>query len=155
MRRKLMFPMLFVAMGVLACAVATGGAAARGSSARTVTCHLRLFDQAPPTALQGFDLGFISCSGPFGNGLQADQFNVRLTSPTTAVLTGPFKDFFDRGTIHGRFALHGTQTATTGTVRFLGGTAAFKHVRGHGRLACKATTGNETDCTAVSKLTGI
>jgi hypothetical protein len=60
----------------------------------TVTCHLRLFDQSPPTALQGFDLGFVSCSRPLGNGLQSDQFKARLTSPTTAVLTGPFKDFF-------------------------------------------------------------
>ena len=154
MTRKLMFPMLFVATGALACAVATGGAAAQGSS-KTVICHLRLFDQSPPTALQGFDLGFISCSRPLGAGLQVDQFKVRPTSPTTAVLTGPFKDFFDQGTIHGRFALHGTQTTTTGTVRFLGGTGAFKHVRGHGKLACKATTGNETDCTAVANLTGI
>ena len=155
MRRKLMFPMLFVAIVALAYAVATGGAAARGSSTMTVTCHLRLFDQSPPTALEGFDLGFASCSRPFGNGLQADRFKVGLTSPTTAVLTGPFKDFFDQGTIHGRFALHGTQTTTTGTVRFLGGTGAFKDVRGHGRLACTAASGNETDCTAVAKLTGI
>ena len=155
MRRKLMFPVLFVAIGAFACAIAAGGAAARASSAKTVTCHFRLFDQSPPTALQGFDLGFVTCPRPFGNGVQSDRFKVRLTSPTTAVLTGPFKDFFDQGTIHGRFALHGTQTTTTGTVRFLGGTGAFKHVRGHGKLACKATTGNETDCTAVANLTGI
>ena len=48
-----------------------------------------------------------------------------------------------------------TAAVTTGTVRFLGGAVAFKHVRGHGKLACKATTGNETDCTAVANLTGI
>jgi len=154
-RRKLMFPVLVVAIGAFACAIAAGGAAARASSAKTVTCHLRLFDQSPPTALQGFDLGFVSCSRAFGNGVQSDQFKVRLTSPTTAVLTGPFKDFFDQGTIHGRFALHGTQTMTTGTVRFLGGTGAFKSVRGQGRLDCKAVSGNESDCTAVAKLTGI
>ena len=45
-----------------------------------------------PVAADGvarhFDLGFISCSRPFGNGLQSDQFKVRPTSPATAVLKG-------------------------------------------------------------------
>jgi hypothetical protein len=155
MTRKLVFPLSVAAIAALAIGVGTGGAAAHGS-AKAVTCHARLFDQSPPTALEGFDLGFITCSGPFGSGLQWDHFKVRLTSPTTAVLTGPFKDFYDQGTVHGRFELHGTQTSTTGTLRFLGGTGAFKDVRGHGRLECtSSTSSNETDCTAVAEVTGI
>jgi hypothetical protein len=150
-----MSPVLLVVVGVLVIGAASGWAAARERSNRMVTCHARLFDQSPPTASEGFDLGFVSCSGRFGDGLQWDHFRVRLTSPTTAMLTGPFKDFFDQGTTHGRFELHGTQTHLTGTLRFLGGTGAFKHVRGHGRLECTATSGNETDCTAVATLTGI
>jgi len=153
-RRKLMLPVLLGAMGGLALGAVTAGAA-QESSAKTLTCHLRLFAQSPPTALEGFNLGFDNCPAPFGSGLQWNSFKVRLTSPTTAVVTGPFKDFFDVGTIHGRFVLHGTQAITTGTVRFLGGTGAFKNVRGHGRLQCKAASSNETDCTAVSALTGI
>jgi hypothetical protein len=62
---------------------------------------------APPGA-GGEDFGTVDCPS-FGKGVQHDTLTVTATSPTTA-MTGPFKQFFDTGTIHGTVTLTASAT---------------------------------------------
>ncbi|MDQ6818496.1 MAG: hypothetical protein M3018_13985, partial [Actinomycetota bacterium] len=128
-------------------------AAASAPKAKKVTCTFRIKSQSPPQALTGYDLGFVSCPGFFGDGLHWDSFTVTPAAPNVTI-HGPFKDFFNRGTIHGSFELHGTLTSATvsGPIKVLGGTGAFEHIRGHGRLECGVGTDSQTACTATLEL---
>lgn len=153
MRIKLTFLACAAAIGALTVGVVTS-AAADAPKGSKVTCNFKLNSQAPPQALTGYDLGFASCPGSFGDGLQWDEFTVTPAPPNVTV-RGPFKDFFNRGTIHGSYELHATLTGTTasGTFKILGGTGAFEHVRGHGRLECVTVSSTQNTCTGTIELT--
>ena len=133
--------------------VATATAAEAGPASNAdVTCTLQLQTLAPPGA-SGEDFGTVNCSSTFGKGVQHDTLTVTPTSPTTATVTGPFKQFFDRGTIHGTIKLTASATTAgavtyTGTAKISGGTGAYKRVRGSAKVECSSQDGGtHTRCT--------
>jgi hypothetical protein len=134
-------------------AVATATAAGAGATKDTAfTCTLRLQTLAPPGA-SGEDFGTVSCASMFGKGVQHDTLTVTPTSPTTATVTGPFKQFFDTGTIHGTVTLTASATSAsavtyTGVAKISGGTGAYKRVRGSAKVECSSQDGGtHTTCT--------
>jgi hypothetical protein len=159
--------------GVIAAAVlaplavlATGALAASSSGTAKANCGIKLTTAIPPgatalnpTALTGQDFGPVSCPKPFGSGLQWDSFTVTPTSATTGKISGPYKEWFNTGTFHGVFSLSFAPTSKgtvyTGKVTIAGGTGAFSHIKGKGKLSCKSTDGIHTDCTASLSLTSI
>src|SRR6202035_2322018 len=96
------------AVGILAIAApgAVAVTAAVGKPAATsVRCTINNKTQSSNAAgTKGYDLGKISCPPPLGAGLEYDKFSVAVTG-TTATVTGPFKLYFNQGTIHGTFNL--------------------------------------------------
>ena len=142
---------------VAALVVATGTAAGAGS-AKKFTCTIQLHDVAAPGA-SGEEFGTVGCAG-VGKGVEHDPVvTVTPTSETTGTATGPFKQFFDTGTMHGTFTLTYTVTppmsvAYSGTARISGGTGAYKHVRGTAKVVCaSADGGTHTNCTEKATLT--
>jgi hypothetical protein len=150
----------FMAMALAATlVVATATAAGAGPTENTaVTCALALQTLAPPGA-SGEDFGTVDCPPGFGKGVQHDTLTVTPTSPTTATVTGPFKQFFDHGTIHGTVRLTASATPAgvvtyTGVGRISGGTGAYRRVRGSARLECSSSDGGtHTTCTEKGTLT--
>lgn len=134
---------LALALGALAIAPPVTGNA---SSPRTkrVTCNLVLFATIPQPNARAANFGSARCGRPFGTGVQQDSSTVTRSSLTTGQFTGPFKMFFDRGTIRGRFTIRFVTTLNaqyrivgvryTGTLRVTGGTAAYRRVRGSGTI---------------------
>jgi hypothetical protein len=145
-----------VATLVVATATAAGAGPAKDAQ---VTCTLQLQTLAPPGASSGEDFGTVDCASVFGKGVQHDTLTVTATSPTTATLTGSFKQFFDTGTIHGTVKLTGSANSAgvlsyTGVAKVSGGTGAYKHVRGSARLECSSPDGGtHTTCTEKATLT--
>jgi hypothetical protein len=91
---------------VVATATAAGAGPANNAE---VACTLHMQTLAPPGA-SGEDFGTVDC-GSFGKGVQHDTLTVTATSPTAATMTGPFKQFFDTGTIHGTVTLTASATS--------------------------------------------
>jgi hypothetical protein len=97
----------------------------------------------------------------FGKGVQHDTLTVTPTSPTTATVIGPFKQFFDTGTIHGTVKLTASATSEgvvtyKGVAELSGGTGAYRHVRGSARVECTSPDGGtHTTCTAKARGTHI
>jgi len=158
---------LMAAASLIAAFVLLGVQAAAGPAAvtRAVSCTYRLTAQIEPgstvinpTAPTGHDFGFVSCGGPFGDGVQADGFTATFTSSTTGKISGPFKDFFDTGTTHGTYRLtfvatSATKITYTGTAIIAGGTGALSHVTGNVKLQCSSNDGIHTLCKGKVKLT--
>ena len=140
---------------VIATATATEAGAVKNAH---VTCALALQTLAPPGA-SAEDFGTVNCSSVFGKGVQHDTVTVTPTSQTTATVTGPFKQFFDTGTIHGTVALTANATSAgvvtyRGMARISGGTGAFRHVRGSAKVECSSPDGGtHNTCTVKSTLT--
>jgi hypothetical protein len=130
-------------------ATAAGARPARNAEA---TCTLQLQTLAPPGA-SGEDFGTVNCASAFGNGVQHDTLTVTPTSPTTATVSGPFKQYFDTGTIYGTVNLTASATPTgavtyTGLAKISGGTGAYKHLRGSAKVKCSSPDGGtHTTCT--------
>lgn len=101
------------------------------------------------------------CPKPFGKGLHFNEYTVTPAAPASGTAAGSFKNFYDRGTMRGSFALTFSATAPgavtyAGTVTYTGGTGKFKHVRGSGTIRCTTTDGGaQKTCTVNSELTGI
>jgi hypothetical protein len=152
----------FTGAALIAALVAVTATAATAGSAKKVkfTCTVRLQTLAAPGA-SGEDFGTVACTPVFGKGVQHDTITVTPTSQTTATGTGPFKAFFDTGTIHGTTKLaagapSGGVVTYTGTLKFTGGTGAYKHVRGSGTSECSSPDGGtHTACTSKGTVTGI
>jgi hypothetical protein len=146
-----------VAALVLTTATATG-VGSPGNVKFTCTVHLQTL--APPGA-SGEDFGTVACTPVFGEGVQHDTVTVTPTSPTTGTGTGPFKAFFDTGTIHGTMKLTASAAPAgvatyTGTIKISGGTGAYKHVRGSIKAQCSSPDGGtHTNCTSKGTVTGI
>jgi hypothetical protein len=134
---------------VIATATATEAGAVKNAH---VTCALALQTLAPPGA-SAEDFGTVNCSSVFGKGVQHDTVTVTPTSQTTATVTGPFKQFFDTGTIHGTVNLTASATAAgpvtyKGTAKISGGTGAYKHAKGSAEVQCTSPDGGtHTACT--------
>ena len=111
---------------------------AKAKRTATITCNLRLLIQSFPTAsAPGEDFGTVSCSGPFGDGIQYDTFTLNPETPTTGTAELRFKAYFDRGTVSGIWRADYEFTGPTTAIfeqriEWTGGTGKFKHVRGTG-----------------------
>jgi hypothetical protein len=112
--------------------------AAKAKKTETVTCDVRLTTQSWPTATApGEDFGTISCTGPFGDGIQYDTFTLNPETDTTGTAELRFKAYFDRGTVSGIWRADYEFTGPTTAIfeqriEWTGGTGKFKHVRGTG-----------------------
>jgi hypothetical protein len=149
-------------LAVIGALAASIGAASAAYSAktRTVKCTAQVTDQAPPNATSGTDFGLLACGKPLGNGVLDHKFKETPTSQTTGTINASFKWFFDQGTVHGTLELAATFTGPTslkfkGTATYTGGTGAFKHVAGSGKISCTSSDDVHLTCTATSKLTGV
>jgi hypothetical protein len=126
----------------------------------TVKCHISLIRQSSPTAsAPGEDFGFVTCSGPFGEGVQHDTFTLMPKTSSTGTATLKFKAYFDSGTVSGEWdATYVFTSATTGTfaqkVKWTSGTGAFKHVRGTGS-GTGTQNGARSTVTQTIKVTGL
>ena len=149
---------LTAVFGSLALLVGFAASSATGASKpkpKTVNCTFDVTSQSPPNSTSGKDLGYVKCGGPFGSGLQSDSFKDTL-SGNNVKASGPVKDFFDTGTIHGTYSISGSLTGSTftGTGTVAGGTGAFKHIKGSIKLTCTAnSTGTQNHCTGPFKYT--
>jgi hypothetical protein len=138
--------------------VATATAAGAGPAKNVqVTCTLQLQTLAAPGA-SGEDFGTVDCPSVFGKGVQHDTLTVTPTSQTTATVTGPFKQFFDTGTIHGTVKLTANATSAgavtyKGVAKMSGGTGAYKHVKGSAKIECSSPDGG-THIACTVKVTG-
>ncbi len=128
---------------------------------RTITCSLKLFATIPQPAPTAANFGTTNCRKPFGVGVQKDSSTVTRSSLTTGVFEGPFKMFFDTGTIKGTFRIAFVTTlgppiapsplpsiagvVYTGTVTVTGGTGAWRRIRGSGTV-----TGTSPDAKVTS-----
>jgi hypothetical protein len=113
-----------------------------------------------PGASQGVQYGSINCGRRLGQGVEWTSFAI----PDDGDTVGVYKAYFDSGTIRGAFDLtpeEGSLGATgtgftsvdyTGTVRLLGGTGAFAHVKGKGTSACNSPDGVHLTCTERLKI---
>jgi hypothetical protein len=141
--------------------VAVWAAGAAGSTAATkFTCTVHLQQQTSLSNPVGYDLGFVKCPAPFGRGLYHDSFKYTFPTKTTAVANGPFQYYFDNGMVHGTYHLSGITSGSPltfhGHVKFVGGTAAFKHVIGSATETCVSKDGGlHGTCTIKAKLTGV
>ena len=153
MRAKLVLMVASTAVsGALAptLGVAAAGAKPKGTE---VTCRVTLASVSKTT-----ELGVGRCTKPFGQGVQ--YVNGKGTVSGSAITeTGQFQQFFYTGTVYGTFKLAGSTTGPTlkGSVKYTGGTGAYKRAAGSGRLSCTSlsATGSATLCTVTSTLTGI
>jgi hypothetical protein len=150
----------FAAVAVAATLVgATAVAAGAGPGNHAdVTCTLQAQTLAPP-GTSGEDFGTVDCASFFGKGVQHDTLTVTPTSASTAMVTGPFKQFFDAGTIHGTVKFTAGATSDggvtyNGAAKISGGSGAYDDVRGSARLKCRsADGGTHTTCTVKTRLT--
>jgi hypothetical protein len=157
--RKLILTTAVLTAAALALAPA-GGAAAKKQRAKDFSCTLQLFAQGAPNP-SGIQFGLASCPSPFGHGVHYDAYTVTPTSPGHGTIAGKFKNYYNRGTAHGTFALTFAasspgQIAYTGTVTYTGGSGRFKHVKGAGTIECTSADGGaHKSCTVNSRLTGV
>jgi hypothetical protein len=140
-------------------ALAVGiSSASAASSAKQVTCTATLYSQVPATAAKGFDLGFTSCPKPFGSGLQWDNFVDKVGAANSLTVTGNYKEYYNAGTIHGAYRLTGKTTGVRlkGTASITGGTGAYSHASGSGKLTCTGSaSSNKTTCALNLTVTGV
>jgi hypothetical protein len=113
------------------------------STTKQVKCKAALVaTQLPIAAAENF--GTLTCSVPFGRGVQHDTSTVARTSATSGSFAGGVKLFFNTGTLRGTYRSSFTiadKTITyTGTLKISSGTGDFQGVTGKGTL-----TGTSTD----------
>jgi hypothetical protein len=135
-------------------AVAVGSTGGGQHHKTKIRCTVHLAAQAsfpPPANTEATDYGDVTCNGPFGFGSRYDTFVDHPQSQTEGFANLTFKDYFDRGRIDGTWLVRYVATPHengppdvnyTNTVKFKGGTGAYKHVRGSG-----TGTGHMTDFT--------
>lgn len=140
-------------------ALLVAGGASGAVSQKKVTCTFDLTDVSAATSVQAEHFGAVDCQHGFGKGVQHDTAVTALTSQTTGVVTGRYKQFFDAGTIRGTLKLALTATPsgainTRGTVTIAHGTGAYRHVKGSARITCASSdSGVHTRCTEKATLT--
>ena len=79
-------------------------------SAQTFKCVQKIYSQTAG-ALKGFDFGVMLCTGPFGTGVQADNYSESVKRGGVIVSKGTLTDYFDAGSIRGAYTLTGKFTA--------------------------------------------
>ena len=114
------------------------------SRTRLVKCRAALVaTQLPFETAENF--GTLTCSLPFGKGVQHDTSTVTRTSPTAGSFAGGVKLFFNTGTLRGTyrssFTVANRTIAYTGTLKISSGTGEFQGVTGKGTLTGTSTDG--------------
>jgi len=162
MRSKSLLAGAIAIVGVLAVGVPVIGAAAStaatGSAAPKTTCTFKNYNQTPKK-LSGFTFASVNCQKPFGNGVQSATYTATVNTKTgAATIKGPYKNWFDTGTLSGTYSLGGQYTSATaatfkGTFTITGGTGAFNGTKKiTGTLTCSTTNADATStCTSVLK----
>jgi len=136
-----------------------------------VDCTLNLYaiiKQPAPTAA---NFGTTQCTKGLGSGVQQDTSTTTRTSPTTGSFTGPFKMFFDKGTLYGTFTISFVTTleplattppsfairgvAYTGTLTVTRGSGRYRHARGMGTLTGSSPDAVQTQLHERLRLTGL
>jgi len=146
---------------IAATAVATPASAATKKKPQHVTCNLTLFATIKQPAATAANFGSAKCGKHFGTGVQQDSSTVKRTSLVSGTFTGPFRMFFDRGTISGTFSIGFvtmfapatyaiTGVVYKGTLKVAKGTGAYRNVRGSGTLT--GTSPDAVRTTLVYKL---
>jgi hypothetical protein len=158
------------ALLALSCVIAATGFAGPASSAtkkaKDVTCDLTLFATIKQPAPTAANFGSAKCGRPFGLGVQQDSSKTTRTSLTSGSFTGPFKLFFNQGTISGTFTIGFVTTLAPATYAITGvtykgvlkvtkGTGKFRRVRGAGTVAGTSPDAVKTTLQYQLKLTGI
>ena len=156
--------LLAAAIGGLAYAK-PGGTSAQHSRASDLTCDLVLYATIPQPAPTAANFGSADCGKPFGHGVQEDSSTVTRTSLTTGSFTGPFKMYFDRGSVSGTYTMSFVTTLSPtfqitnvdyeGTLTVTAGTGKNKHVRGTGTITGNSKDAKKTLLQYKLKLTGI
>jgi hypothetical protein len=145
--------------------------AKRSRTPKHVTCTVNLFaiiKQPAPTAA---NFGTTRCNRGLGTGVQQDSSTTTRTSPTTGSFSGPWKMFFDEGTLYGTFSISFVTTleplmtdppsfairgvAYTGTLRVTRGSGRYAHVRGSGTLTGASPDAVQTRLDEHLTLTGL
>lgn len=133
-------------------------------AAKAVTCAAKTSiviaggeTQVLPPAQQGGEYGIVRCARMLGSGVQADTFTVPASGDTLA----KFAMYFGTGMVKGTYdltpqstGLNFLKTDWTGTMRILGGTGAYKGVKGTGTMVCRSVDGIHTTCTDRLRLRG-
>ena len=150
---------VIAAAGALAASATTGSAAVNAPKTTQVTCTLNAYNVNFPQTT-GLSYGDLKCSKPFGDGVQRAPFTLAFPTPGTVTSNGTFTNYGALGTTYGSSSLSGTLgvTATTlrGTLKILGGTGAYSHAHGAGKLTCTTTNAAKTyTCTVTATVTGI
>jgi len=138
------------AVVVLIAFVATSATGKPSPATKSANCTYDITTQGgAPGATSGKDLGYVKCGAPFGSGLQSDSFTDKV-SGTSVKVSGPVKDYFDNGTVHGAYAISGKTTSTSfkGSASVTGGTGAYKHIKGVvNNLTCTPSSATQNHCT--------
>ena len=158
MRKLIPLATVIAIAGALTAGVVASTAA---TTATKITCNTTEYNPTP-TQASGVVVGFTSCSKPLGEGVVSASYSSTFNSTTGAgTAEGPFTKWLLNGTVHGRynqtFQFTSDSDATyKSTVTVLGGTGAFKGVKGKGPESCSTTNGGATlTCTEVLELTGL
>lgn len=160
MHRKRLITAALVTTAAIAATPATGATAKSGRETK-LSCSLDIYAPGAPSP-SGIQFGFATCPKPFGAGLHYSDYTVTpptATSPPT--VAGSFKNYYNRGTASGTFALTVKPTGPgaftyAGTVTYTGGTGKFRHVTGTGTIDCTTTdNGAHKSCAVNSTLRGI
>jgi hypothetical protein len=147
----------FAGAALVAALVVAAVAAAETGSAQKVTCTMHLLNVAVPGATTGENFGTVECGHRLGMGVQHNpSVTVTPTSQNTGMVSGPFKQFFDTGTISGTFKLTFTVSSPTsasysGTARISRGTGGYEDVMGSAKIACNSQ--DETHITCMQEMT--
>lgn len=148
-----------IAMTTALTALTPPGLAAKAKVTK-INCTLQLFAQGAPNP-SGIHFGIPSCPRTFGTGLHHNSYTVTPTGPGQGSIAARFKNAYDLGTVRGTVAMTFAATSPTniayqGTIRYTGGTGAYKKVRGTGTISCTTTDGGaHKSCTVRSKVTGL
>jgi len=122
---------------------------------RTITCRVKLIAVRPPVD-SSEDYGTLTCSTPFGKGVQRNTATVVRSSPTAGTFTGSFKLFLNEGTLRGTFKMTFTIAGGAtykGTMRISSGTGDYAGIKGTGTLTGTSSDAVKTALTQKLDLT--
>jgi hypothetical protein len=107
------------------------------ATTKTVNCKAALVAAKPPVS-SAENFGNLTCSTPFGKGVQHDTSTVTRTSQTAGAFSGPVKLFFNTGTLRGSYKMSFTvankNITYDGTMKISSGTGEFSGVTGTGTM---------------------